>query len=192
MLYGNYLHQIKNDYEQGEDFKNLYYTMRHTNKSNDNHYQDSFSVMFADETTIIIISGAKDTQGKIMKTNQGIFKLFGYSMFEVYGHDVNILMPPVIGLKHNYFLEKFFKTGKERVLNRSIETFAMYRSGIIFCINLVVKPVPSLKNDIQYIGMIKKTNREFEYILTDENGKIDSISEGITSLFKLPISFFKE
>ncbi len=40
--------------------------------------------------------------------------------------------------------------------------------------------------------MIKKINREFEYILTDENGKIDSISEGITALFKLPISFFKE
>lgn len=28
--------------------------------------------------------------------------------------------------------------------------------------------------------------------MTDENGRIDSISEGITSLLKLPISFFKE
>lgn len=40
--------------------------------------------------------------------------------------------------------------------------------------------------------MIKKSSKDFEYILTDENGKIDAISEGITSLFKLPISFFKE
>jgi hypothetical protein len=40
--------------------------------------------------------------------------------------------------------------------------------------------------------MIKRSSRDYEYILTDESGKIDSISEGITSLFKLPITFFKE
>lgn len=40
--------------------------------------------------------------------------------------------------------------------------------------------------------MIKRANKDYEYIVTDENGKIDSISEGVTSLFKLPISFFKE
>lgn len=113
-------------------------------------------------------------------------------MFEVQGHDVNILMPPVIAMKHQGFLDKFFKTGKERILNKCLEAFAMYRTGIIFPIHLVVKPVPSLKNDIQYIGMIKRSSRDYEYILTDDNGKIDSISEGITSLLKLPISFFKE
>ena len=37
-----------------------------------------------------------EQQGKIMKTNLGIFKLFGYSQFEVQGHDVNILMPSLI------------------------------------------------------------------------------------------------
>jgi len=40
--------------------------------------------------------------------------------------------------------------------------------------------------------MIKRSSRDYEYIITDENGKIDSISEGITSLLKLPISFFKD
>jgi hypothetical protein len=101
-------------------------------------------------------------------------------------------MPSVLAMKHNYFLEKFIKTGKEKILNNCFEVFAMYRTGIIFPISLVVKPVPSLRNDIQYIGMIKRSGKDFEYILTDENGKIDSISEGIISLFKLPISFFKE
>jgi len=148
--------------------------------------------MFAEDTTVIVMSGSKESQGKIIKTNQGIFKLFGYSMFEVQGHDVNVLMPPVIAVKHNFFLDKFIKTGKERILNGCLESFAMYRTGIIFPVVVVVKPVPSLKNDIQYIGMIKRSSKDFEYILTDENGKIDSISDGIISLFKLPISFFKE
>ena len=102
-----------------------------------------------------------------MKTNNGITKLFGYNTFEVHGHEVNILMPPIIGVKHNYFLEQFFKTGWERVINGEISTFAMLRAGHIFSVSLVVKPVPSLKNDIQYIGLIKPTGKDYDYILTD-------------------------
>lgn len=110
--------------------------------------ENQFDIMFAEDTAVIVMSGSKEHQGKIIKTNQGIFKLFGYSMFEVQGHDVNILMPPVIALKHHFFLEKYIRTGKERILNRSLESFAMYRTGIIFAVSIAVKAVPSLKNDI--------------------------------------------
>jgi PAS domain S-box-containing protein len=94
------------------------------------------------------MNGSREQQGKIMKTNLGISKLFGYSQFEVQGHDVNILMPPMIAQKHQFFLDSYFKNGKERILNSCFESFAMYRTGVIFPVNIVVKPVPSLKNDI--------------------------------------------
>jgi len=68
----------------------------------------------------------------------------------------------------------------------------MLRIGHIFQITLIVKPVPSLKNDIEYIGLIKPINKEFDFILTDEYGKIDSISKGITSMLQLQANFFKE
>lgn len=58
----------------------------------------------------------------------------------------------------------------------------MLRAGHIFAINLIVKPVPSLKNDIQYIGLIKPICKEYDYIITDQLGRIDSISKGITSM----------
>jgi PAS domain S-box-containing protein len=150
-------------------------------KSLDEHVND-FELMFADDTAIVVISGNKDSQAKIMKTNNGITKLFGYNTFEVHGHEVNILMPPIIGVKHNYFLEQFFKTGREKVINSDLETFAMLRVGHIFSITLIAKPVPSLRNDIQYIGLIKPTNKDYDFILTDQYGRIDSISKGITSM----------
>jgi PAS domain S-box-containing protein len=139
-------------------------------------------MMFAEDTAIVVISGNKDSTAKITKTNNGITKLFGYNTFEVHGHEVNILMPPIIGVKHNYFLDSFFKTGKETNINNEFTTFAMLRAGHIFSISLIVKPVPSLKNDIQYIGLIKPTGKDYDYILTDQFGKIDSISKGITSM----------
>lgn len=158
----------------------------------DDYESNKYDVMFADDTAVVIMNGSREQQGKIMKTNLGISKLFGYSQFEVQGHDVNILMPPLIAQKHQFFIESYFKYGKERILNSCHESFAMYRTGIVFPVNLVIKPVPSLKNDIQYIGMIKRSDKDYEYIITDENGRIDSISDGVISLLKLPISFFKE
>lgn len=149
-------------------------------------------MMFAEDTAIVIISGNKENQAKIMKTNSGITKLFGYNTFEVHGHEVNILMPPIIGQKHSYILEQFFKTGKQRITNSETAAFAMLRAGHIFSVGIIVKPVPSLKNDIQYIGLIRPTNKDYDYILTDMQGRIDSISKGISSMLGLQPAFFKE
>ena len=81
--------------------------------------QNDFEMMFAEDTAIVVISGNKDSQAKIMKTNNGV------------------------------------------------SSFAMLRAGHIFAINLIVKPVPSLKNDIQYISLIKPSGKDYDYILTD-------------------------
>ena len=98
-IYGNYLIQIKNDNNEGEEFITNAVAMARP-KSLDERGND-FEQMFADDTAIVIISGNKDSQAKITKTNNGITKLFGYNTFEVHGHEVNILMPPIIGVKHN-------------------------------------------------------------------------------------------
>jgi PAS domain S-box-containing protein len=197
--------QIKNDTTEGEEFITKAQMMQRPKSvageeqgnnnggaNAHNQQQNDFDMMFADDTAIVVISGNKDSQAKIMKTNNGITKLFGYNTFEVHGHEVNILMPPIIGVKHSYFLDSFFKTGKERVINTEVSSFAMLRAGHIFAISLIVKPVPSLKNDIQYIGLMKPMYKDYDYILTDQQGRIDSISKGITSLLQLQPSFFKE
>ena len=52
---------------------------------------NQFDMMFAVDTAVIVISGNKETLAKILKTNSGITKLFGYNIFEVIGHEINIL-----------------------------------------------------------------------------------------------------
>lgn len=80
-LYGNYLQQIKNDFDQGEEFKMKYLDLKRQKKVEEQ--ENKFDIMFADDTAVVIMNGSREQQGKIMKTNQGIQKLFGYSMFEV-------------------------------------------------------------------------------------------------------------
>ena len=45
--------------------------------------------------------------------------------------------------------------------------------------------MPSLKEGIQYVGMIRPIFSEYDYIITDMNGNIDCFSKGITSLLGL-------
>lgn len=49
----------------------------------EDYESDKYDVMFADDTAVVIMNGSREQQGKIMKTNLGISKLFGYSQFEV-------------------------------------------------------------------------------------------------------------
>lgn len=39
--------------------------------------------MFAEDTTVVVISGSKDSLCKIIKSSVGTFKLFGYHSFEI-------------------------------------------------------------------------------------------------------------
>jgi hypothetical protein len=64
---------IRNDEEEGQDYIDKYNSLEATG-SMDEHMND-FDVMFADDTAIIVISGSRETQGKITKTNTGITKL---------------------------------------------------------------------------------------------------------------------
>ncbi len=189
--YGSYLKDIRNDEETGFECLEKAKALK-CSKSLDEHMND-FAIMFADDTAIVVMSaGNKESQGKITKTNTGITNLFKYNPLEVTGQDVSILMPPIIAAKHNLFLERYFTTGKEKVINNERELFAMPRMGSVICISTIVKPVPSLKDDIQYIGLIRQRNKDDDFILTNSIGRIDSMSESLSGRFRLQHNFFKE
>ena len=50
---------------------------------------------------------------------------------------------------------------------------------------LLIKMMPSLVEEIQYVGMIKPISTEYEYIITDMTGNIDSITNGAGSLLAI-------
>ena len=52
--------------------------------------------------------------------------------------------------------------------------------------------MPSLVEGIQYVGMIKPVPSDYEYMLTDMDGVIDSFSKGITGLLGLTPNLFKD
>lgn len=141
---------------------------------------------------VVHVSGNKENSGNIVRVNQGLTKVFEYSKVEIVGHSVNILMPLSFGRRHNEFLEKFFRTGRKTVFNTMRTFYGIKKSGSCFCLNLLVKQMPSLEEGIQYVGMIRAMHSDSEYILTDSKGLIECCSQGIASSLGLPFNVFKE
>ena len=57
---------------------------------------------------------------------------------------------------------------------------------------ILVKQMPSLVEGIQYVGLVRPLSSDYEYMLTDMDGVIDSFSKGITGLLGLTPNLFKD
>ena len=188
-LYGYYLVEIKNHNQRGYD---LLEKAKSTYKKSLDELVKSADILFDDDTSVVHVSGNKETAGRILKTNQGLTKIFGYNKSEVIGHSVNILMPSIFAKRHAEFMDKFFRTARHRIFNNERYLYALHRNGYCFNIKLLVKQMPSLSEGIQYVGMIRRTQADYEYILTDMRGVVDCFSMGISSLLNLTCSLFKD
>ena len=110
-LYGEYLKEIRNHEHIGTALCDKAMNNTTNKKVLDDHAASS-DVLFGDNTTVVHVSGNKESIGKIMNASQGLSKVFGYSKNEVVGHSVNILMPAIFAKKHTEFMERFFRTGR--------------------------------------------------------------------------------
>lgn len=68
------------------------------------------------------------------------------------------------------------------MFNNERPVFALNKMGHCFYAKVLVKQMPSLKEGIQYVGMVRPTYTEFDYIITSLNGNLDSFSKGVQGL----------
>lgn len=144
------------------------------------------TLLFDPKTAILQISGSKDSLGRIVRTNQGTLNLFSYTAIELLQNSVNKIIPNIFARKHHAFMENYFATGHTRILDKKRSLFALHKNGCCFQIMLFVRPIFNHSSDaLQYIGMLSSTQSDAEYILTDMNGVIDSMSQGIMAKLRL-------
>ena len=92
-------------------------------------------------------------------------------------------MPNLIGRRHNEIMERFFKTGKNKIFNKERYLFGQHKDGYCFHIKILVRPMPHLETGfIQYVGLVISAQDENEYILTDLCGVISSMSSRLAEV----------
>lgn len=83
-----------------------------------------------------------DETGKILTFNKSAEILFGYSVNELLGENVKVLMPEPFSTKYDKYLQLYLNTGKENFLGHTGEVNGLRKDQSIFEMSLSVAQLP--------------------------------------------------
>jgi PAS domain S-box-containing protein len=116
-----------------------------------------------------------DHRGLIETANRATETMFGYTSAELLGQNIKILMPPPHSHEHDGYLNRYHRTGQERILNTPRELVALRKDGSIFPIDLSVTQVNQsgfFTGIIRDISERKKMQRHLLEISSEEQRRI--------------------
>jgi diguanylate cyclase (GGDEF)-like protein/PAS domain S-box-containing protein len=80
-----------------------------------------------------------DERGIIESFNSAALALFGYSLDEVIGQPVSLLMPEQVGERHQHFLDSYKEIGIRHAIDREREEVSQRKDGSLFPMSIKVK-----------------------------------------------------
>lgn len=82
-----------------------------------------------------------DQRGRILSLNPAGEKMLGYAAAELAGKNVKVLLPPPFREQHDGYLEAYLRTGRRRMIGRTVEVRAVRASGEEFPCELAISEV---------------------------------------------------
>lgn len=183
-LYSEYQREIRNNDHLANRIQN--YSVYDSRKKAITTLLVQNEILFDSKTAVVHVASSKANMGNVTKTNEGTLEMFGYTPIEFLHNSVNKIIPNALAKRHNEFMEIYFRTGRDRVLNKERLAFALHKKGYCFPIKLFVRPMPQLDGGyLQFVGMILAQQDDYEYIITDTRGNIDSVSRRLALKFRV-------
>ncbi|MFN4263563.1 MAG: PAS domain S-box protein [Thioalkalivibrionaceae bacterium] len=91
-----------------------------------------------------------DAYGHIEYANQATCNLFGYTLDDLIGRNVRMLMPQDIGLAHDGYVARYLDTREARVIGKGREVTGRHRDGHDISLHLSVSHVKTDGRDVFY------------------------------------------
>ena len=95
-----------------------------------------------------------DRQGLITQVNPAVTSLFGYTIDELLGHNVKMLMPSPYRDEHDGYLENYCRTGTRKIIGIGREVTGKRKDGSTFPIHLAVNEF-ELDGERLFAGIIR-------------------------------------
>lgn len=102
-----------------------------------------------------------DHTGTIELFNAAAQRMFGYSVQEVIGKNIKMLMPEPYRKEHDQYLDNYMKTNKARIIGIGREVKACNKDGEIFPIELSVGEVKESSHK-QFVGIIRDISEQVQ------------------------------
>ncbi|MFN9720976.1 MAG: PAS domain-containing sensor histidine kinase, partial [Planctomycetota bacterium] len=87
------------------------------------------------------------------------FRMFGYTLSELQGQNINMLMPSPFCEEHDGYIRRYLATGERRIIGRSREAMALRRDGSTFPVEL---SVAEIDGERQFTGFIRDISERKE------------------------------
>lgn len=141
--------------------------------------------VFNSKSTIIIANLVDKNKATIEKISENIKSFLGYKPSECLGQDVKLLMPNFFKLRHSSFLTSHYESGVNKIINQEHESFALHAEGYSLPVSIIVKMLPSRGETIQYASFIREITLDYDFILTNDQGRIEMLSKNVVKNLKL-------
>ena len=145
-----------------------------------------FYSMFIRDFSTILISDGYSYNGKIVYTSPNFPSMFLFSGKEVLNYTIDDLLPDVVQAFHKYLIEDAINfSNLEYIFKNQRNVLLKGKNGLLFNINLFVKPSPNLSFGLVFFSSIQKTPEQNVVLILDEN----LIINGFTGLIQTGSGF---
>ena len=170
-----YIDSVLQDHILAKNEENKFYNLQaKTYPEKDNIYY----AIFNQELSSVLLADGYSFNGKIIYMTPNFPYLFLFSEKEIINTLIDDLLPDVIQNLHKYIIEDAIKNSNlSYIFKEQRDSLLKGKSGVIFNINLYVKPVPNLLYGLIYFIYIKKNIENNFIIILDENLMISGFTE---------------
>lgn len=166
--------------------RDVFYTKRRKMFDINLLFEDElYSQRFKNNIGIVVMDVNPKNNFHVMTyTNNLAVSLLEYSLkSDLVGKDLNLILPDIISSIHPKLIKIYIETGKSNIQRKTLELMIVKKSKALLPVNLVLSFLPSLNEKIEGIAIFSSRNtKNEEMIITDEYGKIDSVTKGISNL----------
>jgi two-component system sensor kinase FixL len=100
-----------------------------------------------------------DAHGRIEAFNHAAERLFGYTIDEVLGQNVDVLMPSPYREEHDAYLSRYLATGRAKIISSGREVQGLRKDGTTFPLHLSVGEI-TIQGERKFTGILHDlTNR---------------------------------
>jgi hypothetical protein len=148
-----------------------------------------YSLLVEYRTCLVTVGFGKMNVGVITRANEGIFDVFGFKKHDVYGENINILIPQQIAKIHDQLLENAALAGNFFRKSRELISYGVTKNKEPVKLKIILSMSISVDSRVEVTGFISQisTDEEFGYIITDDLGFVEQSSETLSSLFNISV-----
>ncbi len=131
-----------------------------------------------------------DRNGFVDSFNLAAERIFGYKANEVFGKNINMLMPEPYHSEHDSYLKKYRDTGMKSVIGMGREVVGRCKDGSVFPMDLSVSEM-AFENNKMFTGIVRDITerKNADNRLIQQKDELEKVNRELKSLDEMKTNF---